>query len=86
MQKHDNDDLVWRGDQLALKGTARTSPIVKLIQDANYSGMWRIKTPDGAVSDLVNRARAREAARSTLLGILRQRLASSEVPPVRSAA
>jgi hypothetical protein len=43
----------------------------------------RVKAPDGSPSDMVNRTRAREAARSILLGILRPGLTPSEAPPVR---
>ena len=86
MQKHDNFDLIWRGDRLALRGAGRTSPIVELIPDATCPGMWRIKTPDGSLSDMVNRARARDAGRSILLGILRQRQTPSEALPARFAA
>jgi hypothetical protein len=86
MQKYDNADLTWRGDRLALKAGGRAGPAVEIVPDSTYPGMWRIKTPDGSLSDMLNRTRARDAARSILLGILRQRLAPSEAPPVRSAA
>jgi len=56
------------------------------VPDGIYPGMWRIKTPDGSLSDMLNRIRARDAARSILLGILRQRQTPSEAPPIRSAA
>jgi hypothetical protein len=30
--------------------------------DENWSGMWRIHTPDGCVSDMINLTRAKDAA------------------------
>lgn len=35
----------------------------KLIQDEVYPGMYRIKWPDGEVSDMVNKTRAKEYIR-----------------------
>lgn len=33
----------------------------KLVQDKNYSEMYRIKWPDGKISDMVNKTRAKDA-------------------------
>jgi hypothetical protein len=83
---HDNSDLIWRGDRLQLKGCGRASRAVEIMPDGIYPGMWRIKMPDGSLSDMLNRTRARDAARSILLGILRRGLTRSEAQPMRSAA
>jgi hypothetical protein len=37
-------------------------PLAEVVPDANWSGMWRIRTPDGALSDMVNLTRAKDAA------------------------
>jgi hypothetical protein len=42
-------------------GRART-PIASVMPDADWPGMWRIAWPDGSLSDLVNLARAKDAA------------------------
>jgi hypothetical protein len=42
-------------------GHART-PLALVVPDARRSGMWRIAGPDGRLSDLVNLARAKDAA------------------------
>jgi hypothetical protein len=86
MQKYDNSDLTWRGERLVLRAGGRAGPAVEVVPDDTYPGMWRIRTPDGSLSDMLNRTRARDAARSILLGLLRQRLTSPEAPPMRSAA
>ena len=52
----------------------------------SYLGMWRIRMEDGSLSDMVNRTRARDAARSILLGILNAQETASGGPPMRSAA
>jgi len=35
---------------------------VTVRQDANWPGMWRVHSPDGRVSDMVNLTRAKDAA------------------------
>jgi hypothetical protein len=36
--------------------------LATVIPDQTYPGMWRIQWPDGTVSDMVNLARAKDAA------------------------
>jgi hypothetical protein len=43
--------LVWSG------------PLVEVVADAEWLGMWRIRTRDGRLSDMVNLARAKDAAK-----------------------
>jgi len=86
MRSYANSELIWRGDRLALKGGRRGSPAVEIVPDDSYPGMWRIRMEDGSLSDMVNRTRARDAARSILLGILNGQEAAPRGPPMRSAA
>ena len=86
MRTYANSELTWRGYRLALKGGGRVSPAVEIVPEDRYPGMWRIRTQDGSLSDMVNRARARDAARSILLGILNAQETASGGPPMRSAA
>jgi hypothetical protein len=37
--------------------------MTELIEDLVYPGMWRVKWPDGEISDMVNKTRAKEAIR-----------------------
>jgi hypothetical protein len=60
-------DLVWDGDRLRYPGR---KPSVSVVPDATYPGMYRVLRPDGTLTDMVNRTRARDAAKSVLLGIL----------------
>jgi hypothetical protein len=45
--------------------------------------MWRVKRPDGGVTDMVNRARARDAARSVVLAVLNSPETPIEAPPIQ---
>jgi hypothetical protein len=38
------------------------APLARVLPHARYVGMWRIAWPDGRVSDIVNLARAKDAA------------------------
>ena len=33
----------------------------RVVPDANWRGMWRVRWPDGSLSDMVNLTRARDA-------------------------
>lgn len=37
-------------------------PLARVVPDDRYPGMWRIAWPDGRLSDMVNLARAKDAA------------------------
>jgi len=49
----------WRGDNLFC---ARRK-VIGIVPDEKYPGvMWRVRYPDGTLSDMVNRSRAKDAA------------------------
>jgi hypothetical protein len=37
-------------------------PLAEVVPDANWSGMWRVRWPDGQLSDMANLTRAKDAA------------------------
>jgi hypothetical protein len=76
-------ELEWMGDRLVVRGGGRHSPVATIIPDGQWPGMWRVKRPDGTVSDMVNRARARDAARSILLTVLNSQETPVAAPPMR---
>jgi hypothetical protein len=43
----------------------QTAPIEALVPDAVRPGMWRVRRPDGTLTDMMNLARAKDAALST---------------------
>jgi hypothetical protein len=49
----DDDAVVHRG---------RKTPVLRIVPDAKYPNMWRIEYPNGRLTDMVNRARAKDAA------------------------
>ncbi|HEX3523224.1 MAG TPA: hypothetical protein VHT52_14185 [Stellaceae bacterium] len=53
-------DLKWQGDELYY---AHRKLNVCVVPDETYPGvMWRVRRPDGTVTDMVSRTRARDAA------------------------
>jgi hypothetical protein len=42
-------------------GNAR-NPLAEIVPDSHWPGMWRVRWPDGAVSDMTNVSRAKDAA------------------------
>jgi hypothetical protein len=61
------DRLEWRGDTLH---RVRGRPVLLIVRDKAWPGMWRVRLPDGRTTDMVNESRARDAAMSTALAIL----------------
>jgi hypothetical protein len=61
-------NLKWDGDRLLVNG--RLSG-VSVVPDENYPTiMWRASRPNGSLSDMVNRTRAKDAAEVLALSIL----------------
>jgi hypothetical protein len=50
----------WRG----LKGCTMTNTkaLAHIVPDKTYPGMWRVVRPDGSLSDMVNKTRAKDVA------------------------
>jgi hypothetical protein len=69
MRIHANDELYWNGNHLRLR--SRSGRILAtVIPDARWPGMWRVKLPNGFLSDLVNLSRAKDAATALVLAAL----------------
>ena len=56
------DCLMWHGDRLLLRAGRRLLSAVE--PDPEWPGMWRVRLPDGDLSDMANRTRAKDAARA----------------------
>jgi hypothetical protein len=68
-----------------VKPSAKTCRIVSAVPgaitpDERYSNMYRVRLPDGSWSDMVNRTRARDAAR-----IISEHLDASRKPQGKAA-
>jgi hypothetical protein len=64
---YDRHDLRCDGYRLRLHSGRLLATIVP---DPGWDGMWRVRMPDGHVSDMVNLTRAKDAARLLALASL----------------
>lgn len=55
---HFRRDCVWKGSKLYFRGHL----VGEVVPDTKYPQMWRVKLPDGKLSDMVNLTRAKDAA------------------------
>jgi hypothetical protein len=49
-------------DGEGLKGCTMTNTKALIVLDKTYPGMWRVVRPDGSLSDMVNKTRAKDVA------------------------
>ena len=68
---YDRQDLIWDGSQLRLLSN-RGLVLATIEPDQSWPGMWRVRLPDGYLTDMVNLSRAKDAAASLALGVLNQ--------------
>ena len=62
-------DLKWDGRQLRLL-SSRSVVLASIEPDLTWPRMWRVRLPDGYLTDMANLSRAKDAAASLALGIL----------------
>jgi hypothetical protein len=68
------DRLTWRGYALYPGET----PLICVVPDGDYPNMWRVKHPDGRLSDMANLSRAKDAAMALAQGELNQKTGPRE--------
>ena len=66
---YDRQDLIWDGKQLRPLSNRR-GVLATIEPDETWPGMWRVRLPDGYLTDIVNLSRAKDAAASLALGVL----------------
>ena len=74
--------LTWRRDGvnwLLFSGKRRMG---RVVPDLKWPGMWRVRMPDGWVSDMTNLARAKDAAIRSILFVLNRKETARNRPPV----
>ena len=69
--------LTWVGDELVYG----RKTLLRIERDGVYPEMWRVRLPDGSLTDMVNRTRAKDAAVSIALHLLNMSESLSEAPP-----
>ena len=77
-------ELEWKGTRLIVQGGGRNAPSAEIVPDGQWPDMWRVKRPDGSVTDMVNLSRARDAAKAILLTALNSQETGLDGPPVHS--
>jgi hypothetical protein len=78
-------ELVWVGRDLRLE-SKRGRLLASIQREKAWFGMWRIRMPNGRLSDMVNLSRAKDAARSLALAVLNTQEKPAEASPMRLAA
>lgn len=67
--------MAWDGYRLFVRRSGR--PLATIVPDTEWPGMWRVRMPDGRLSDMVNLTRAKDAALSLALAVLNHRKAAA---------
>jgi hypothetical protein len=78
----DHSNLMWRGDALFVGRRSRI-PAARLIPTP-YPHMFRVMTAGGALTDMLNRSRAADAAVALVLADLNRRKTPAEASPIAS--
>jgi hypothetical protein len=78
-----HQDLHWKDRRLYL-GSWATGYSITL--DTKYLSMWRVRYPDGSLSDIVNLIRARDGARCLALAVLNTRETRVAASPIAQNA
>ena len=63
-------DLIWDGRRLRL--LSNRGALASIEPDQIWPGMWRVRLPDGYLTDMVNLSRTKDAAASLALSVLNQ--------------
>ena len=50
------------GEVLKICTMTNTKALAHVVPDKTYPGMWRVLRPDGSLSDMVNKTRAKDVA------------------------
>ena len=74
-------DFSWKGH--ALYRTGIPAPVISIEADYSHLGMWRVRQPDGMLSDMVNKSRAMDAAEIIALAISNMHDSPLEASPAR---
>jgi hypothetical protein len=68
----ESNQLTWRANEngFALHRWQTKTPLLHGVPDTVYPGMWRVRSPDGRLTDMANLTRAKDAAVCIALEIL----------------
>jgi hypothetical protein len=71
------ENLTWNGNTLYLGKRI----VGEIVQDERHPSMWRVPQPDGTLSDMVNRTRAKDACAAMAATVERKRRQSRTEAP-----
>ena len=76
MHVYSRRDLSWRTvpEGWALHCYGRHDAVLHVVPDTVHPGMWRVRCPDGALTDTANLTWARDGALSIALAMLNQQV------------
>ena len=83
MRTYGQRALSFRRDGTGLAVCHGRAVVVRVVPDERWPGMWRVRYPDGRLTDLVNITRAKDAAFSIALRILQGEETPREGAPAR---
>ena len=72
------DNMIWKRDGAGWRLFHGRHIVGRVVPDAKYTGMWRVKLP-GGLSDLTNLTRARDAARELAIRKIEHRRNAAEM-------
>jgi hypothetical protein len=76
---YDSRCFTWRGTELYY-GSRK---ILEVVPDDRWLKMWRVRRPDGTLTDMVNLSRAKDAGLSIARAFLQDGETPKKTPPVR---
>ena len=72
-----NRNVRWDGERLYIGNRSTGFTIVR---DERYPQMWRVRSPDGSLTDKANRSRAKDAAIARAVAALKLRETGAGAP------
>jgi|GEM_PF-2309888 len=81
---HDRNELFWKRDGVNwnLHRYGSKAVLARVVPDAVYVGMYRVRQNTGELSDMVNLTRARDAAGAIIVALLNSRERTGGWPPI----
>jgi hypothetical protein len=74
-RSYDTNDLTRDRATLRRRGIGQV--MATTIPDSTWPGMWRVRMPDGRLTDMVNLTRAKDAAHALALAVLKRKAAAT---------
>ena len=70
MRIYSSDQFTWRPTATGYALPLGRKPLLHVVPDSKYHGMWRVERPDGSHTDMANLSWAKDAALNIALEML----------------